>query len=122
MIERIEDLPASVIGLRASGEVSADDYKQVLEPALSAAAEGGEIRLLYVLNEDFEMKAGAMAQDAKVGLEIGVGHRSAWKRTAIVTDADWIRRSIRAFAWMTPGEVRVFGLDDEEEGKSWVAG
>ena len=122
MIEPIADVPAGVTGLRASGKVSAEDYKQVLEPALREAAEAGEIRLLYVLGEDFEMSAGATAQDAKMGLELGVGHHSAWKRTAVVTGAEWVAKAMRAFAWMAPGEVRVFELGEEAEAKSWVAG
>ncbi len=122
MIERIDDAPAGVTALRADGEVSAEDYKQVLEPALAAAAESGEIRLLYVLGADFEMRPAAMAQDAKVGLGIGIGHHSAWKRTAIVTDAGWVAGSIHAFAWMMPGEVRVFGLAEEDAARTWVAG
>lgn len=121
MIERIDDVPAGVIGLRASGEVSADDYREVLEPALRAAAEAGEIRLLYVLGSGFEMKPGAMAQDAKVGLGLGIGHHSAWKRTAIVTDVEWVAKSVRAFAWMAPGEVHVYDGGEEEAAKSWVA-
>lgn len=120
MIERLKGTPEGVTGLRASGEVSARDYEEVLEPALSVAAESGEIRLLYVLGEDFEMKAGAMVQDAKVGLGLGIGHHSAWKRTAVVTDAEWVARSIRAFAWMMPGEVHVFGLDEEAKAVEWV--
>ena len=122
MIKRIDGVPAGVTALRADGEVSSDDYKQVLEPALGAAAESGEIRLLYVLGPDFEMRPAAMAQDAKVGLGIGLGHHSAWKRTAIVTDADWVAHSVRAFAWMMPGEVRVFALAEEDAATSWVAG
>jgi hypothetical protein len=109
-----------VIGLRTSGEVSADDYREVLEPALRAAAEADEIRLLYVLGSGFEMKPGAMAQDAKVGL--GLGHHSAWQRTAIVTDVEWVAKSVRAFAWMAPGEVHVHGGGEEEDAKRWVAG
>jgi hypothetical protein len=43
------------------------------------------VRLLSVLEDDFKMSAGAAGQDAKVGMQLGLGHLSAWKRTAIVT-------------------------------------
>ncbi len=122
MIERLADAPAGVCAFRASGEVSADDYRQVLEPDLAVAAKAGEIRLLYVLESDFSMTAGAYLQDTKLGLGVGYAHHSAWKRTAIVTDLDWLRRSLHAFAWMVPGELKVFGLDELEEVKTWVAG
>lgn len=121
MIERIEDLSPGAIGFRASGKVTADDYRDVLEPALREAAEAGEIRLLYVLDSDFEMDAGAMVQDAKTGLGLGIGHHSAWKRTAVVTDVDWIAKAMRMFAWMTPGELAVFEPARFDEAKAWVA-
>src|SRR4029453_3683379 len=37
MIERIDDAPAGVIGIRASGKLTKDDYESVLEPALKGA-------------------------------------------------------------------------------------
>jgi hypothetical protein len=40
----------------------------------------------------------------------------------VVTDVDWIVKSIHMFAWLTPGEVRVFDLDGIDEAKAWVAG
>jgi hypothetical protein len=121
VIERLTDAPAGVSAFRASGEIHAEDYREVLEPDLGAAAEAGEIRLLYVLESDFSMSAGAYLQDTKLGLGIGYAHHSAWKRTAIVTDVDWLRRSLHAFAWMVPGELKVFALDQLEEAKTWVA-
>lgn len=122
MIERMDDAPDGVIGLRASGEVTADDYRRVLEPALAAGADAGEIRFLYVLDDDFSMSAGAVAQDAKVGIALGAGHHSAWTRTAIVTDSGRLSGAIHAFGWMLPGDVRVFGLAQMDAARDWVAG
>jgi hypothetical protein len=51
-----------------------------------------------------------------------VRHHSAWERSAIVTDTDWIARATRLFAWMIPGEARVFPLAELEVAKAWVAG
>lgn len=47
--------------------------------------------------------------------------RSAWKRSAIGSDAEWVKKAMRLFAWMTPGEVEVYGLDQEAEARAWVA-
>jgi hypothetical protein len=59
--------------------------------------------------------------DIKTGLGLGIGHHSAWRRSAIVTNVDWIAKAYRMFAWMTPGEVEVYGLDQLEKAKNWVA-
>ena len=39
MIERLTDVPAGTIAFRVSGDVTADDYRQVLVPDLKHAAE-----------------------------------------------------------------------------------
>ena len=47
MVERIEQgMPSGTIGLKASGKLTADDYRDVMEPALQEAIEGGEARVL----------------------------------------------------------------------------
>jgi hypothetical protein len=119
VIEAIEGLPAPVVGLRVSGEVTREDYERVLLPAVAAMREGHEkIRLLYVLGDDFESySAGAMWEDAKLGAHSLL----AWERIAVVTDAEWIRHLFAAFRWMMPGEIRVLGMDREDEARAWIA-
>jgi SpoIIAA-like len=122
MVEGIDDMPARTIGFRASGKLTRDDYRQVMEPALRTAAEAGEIRMLFELTGFDGLEPAAWFEDMKTGLGLGVGHHSAWKRSAIVTDVEWIAKAFRLFAWMTPGEVEVYGLDGLEDAKRWVAG
>lgn len=123
MIEAITDMPAGAIGFRASGEVTREEYREVLAPAMREAADSGEIRLLFVLAEGFEeLSAGAMVEDAKAGLDLGIFKHSAWRRTAVVTEVEWIAKGTRAFAWMAPGEVKVFALAEESEARIWVVG
>jgi hypothetical protein len=121
MIERIEDIPAGVVGFKVIKELTADDYRDQIDPALSAAAEAGEVRLLFEIDAGFGMDAGAVIEDAKTGLKLGLGHMKSWKRTAIVTDVEWIRKAIKAFGFMAPGELRVFGPAELGAAKVWVA-
>jgi hypothetical protein len=53
---------------------------------------------------------------------LGIGHPHAWKRTAIVTDVEWIKKAIHMFVWVVPGEIMVRDLDGLEQAKAWVAG
>ncbi|HEX4729791.1 MAG TPA: STAS/SEC14 domain-containing protein [Solirubrobacterales bacterium] len=121
MIERIEDMPAGVIGFKVIKELTAADYRDQIEPALGAAAEAGEVRLLFQIEAGFGMDAGAVIEDAKTGLKLGLGHMKSWKRTAIVTDVEWIRKAIKAFGFMAPGELRVFEPAELGAAKVWVA-
>jgi len=118
VIERI-DSPDNVLVFRAVGEVGKADYDEVLEPAVDAmVGEQGEVRIVYVLGDEFEKYSIAAGwEDTK----LGVGHRSAWKRCAIVTDHDWVRHGIGMFRWMFPGEVKVFGLTDLAGAIEWAA-
>lgn len=121
MIETIDDMPTGTIGFRASGKLTRDDYREILEPVLRKAAELGEIRMLFQLTDFEGLEPGAWFEDVKTGFGQGIGHRSAWKRSAIVTDVDWVEKALNLFSWMTPGEVKVFGLDQLVQAKSWVA-
>src|ERR1700742_3067535 len=121
MVERIEEMPAGTVGFKVLAELNADDYRDQIEPALAEAAGEGEVRLLFEIDAGFGMDAGAVIEDAKTGLKLGLGHMKAWKRTAIVTDVEWIRKAIKAFGFMAPGELRVFGPEELGAGKVWVA-
>jgi hypothetical protein len=122
VVEPLEDMPAGTIGFRASGHVTAEEYKDVLLPAIAAAVDTGEVRMVFAVGPGFErFEAGALLQDSKLGVTLGFTHWHAWKRTAVVTDVDWIAHAIHLFAWMSPGEVKVYGLDGLGEAKTWVA-
>jgi stage II sporulation SpoAA-like protein len=122
VIERIEGMPAGTIGLRASGKLSKEDYRTVLEPALEEGIESGELRLVFQLTDFDGLEADALIEDVKTGLKTMVRDHSAWRRFALVTDVEWVAKAFRLFTWMTPGEVKIFGLDGLEEAKIWVAG
>jgi hypothetical protein len=121
MVERIEDMPAGTIGFRASGKLTPEDYREVLVPTLHEAV-AGEVRMLFVLSDFEELEPKAWLEDAKTGFELGFLKHSAWKRSAIVSDADWVKKAFRMFAWMTPGEVAVYDPDQEAEARTWVSG
>jgi SpoIIAA-like len=121
MIKRIEDMPTGTIGFRASGKLTREDYRKVLEPVLHEAAQSGDIRMLFALTAFEGLEPAAWFDDVKTGLGLGIGHHSAWTRSAIVTDVEWVGKAFQLFAWMTPGEVKVYSLERMEDAKRWVA-
>jgi hypothetical protein len=123
VIESLEGMPDGTIGFRATGRVTRDEYRDLLLPAMRAAAEAGEVRMVFAVGPDFEkFEPGALAEDTRAGITLGIGHPHAWKRTALVTDVDWIGKALQMFAWLTPGEVKLYALDGLGEAKAWVAG
>lgn len=119
MIEMIDGLGDGVIGARAVGKVTADDYESTLIPAVEAAlSKDDKIRMLYVLGSEFE------AYDAEAALDdtrMGMRHWSDFERIAVVTDHAAYRTTIEGFGFLMPGEVRVFGVDALDAAKDWIS-
>jgi hypothetical protein len=119
LIKELTDLPSGVIGFEASGKLQAEDYRDVLLPALErAATEGGGIRCVIVITNFDGLSAGALWQDLKMGVE----HLRAWKRTALVTDIEWMTHVTALFGWMTPGDVKHFPVAERAAAIAWAAG
>ena len=118
MLQEIPDLPPGVIGFEVSGRLEADDYRTTLLPALEAAAATGDVRLVVVIPAFEGLSAGAMWEDTKMGVE----HWGAWKRTALVTDIEWMANALAWFGWMSPGQVKHFALSEREAAIAWAAG
>jgi stage II sporulation SpoAA-like protein len=123
MVEEIQDMPAGTVGFRATGDIRARDYEEVLRPRLKQALEADQgLRTLYVIEDLKGIDPSALWADARLGYDAGIKHRDAWVRSAIVTDIEWMARAARVFAWMIPGETRVFPLAELEQAKAWIAG
>jgi hypothetical protein len=117
MISEIDGLPAGVIGFEASGKIAAEDYRDVVLPALEQAAKTGQVRFVIVMRDFEGMSGGAIWQDLKMGIE----HLRSWKRIALVTDINWMTHATDLFGWMTPGETKTFALAQKEQAIQWVA-
>jgi hypothetical protein len=122
MIDVLQDMPDGVTGIRVSGRLRGDDLRQ-FEPAMEKLVKNDEIRIVEVIASDYEgFGPGGLVEDLKVGFGALFRHHSAFKRIAVVTDKEWVVHTLHALAWMVPGELAVFGLDDLERAKEWAAG
>jgi len=75
-----------------------------------------------VIASDYEgFGRGGLAEDLKLGFGALFRHHSAFKRIAVVTDKEWVVHTLHALAWMVPGELAVFGLDELDRAKEWAA-
>jgi hypothetical protein len=119
MIEKIPDLPDTVLGFTAKGTVTAHDYEAVIMPEVDAQrARQGKVRLLYHLGKEFSgFDAGAMWDDAKVGLR----HPTGWEKVAVVSDVEWLRTAVKALGFAMPGDFRVFPDGELAEAKRWIS-
>ena len=92
----------------------------MMNPIYQELERGGPVNLLFVVGDDFRLDAGALWEDMKAG-SVGLRHRSAWRRMALVTDKDVFRHVSAAVGWLAPGELRVFDPAQEAEAIAWLA-
>ena len=118
MIELLDDVPAGVIGFKATGTISESDYNDVLIPSLKAALDGGDARVLCIFDTGMgSMTPAAMWEDVK----FGVSHWHGWSRIALVTDDAGLRGATKALAWLMPGEVRAYPSAERPHAEAWLA-
>ncbi|HTX93938.1 MAG TPA: STAS/SEC14 domain-containing protein [Mycobacterium sp.] len=122
MIELLGDMPDGVTGIRVSGRLRGDELRD-FKPTVEGLLKTGEIRIVEVIASDYEgFGPGGFVEDLKLGLGTVLPHRSVFKRIAVVSDKDWVAHVLHALAWMVPGELAVFKLDELDRAKKWAAG
>ena len=115
-------MPPGTLGFLASGKITRSEYHEMLEPILETLERGEPVNLLFATADDFSgLDLAALWEDLKTAGTVGLGHRRAWRRFAVVTDKDWLRHAIAGFGWLSPGELRVFPLDELDDARAWLA-
>ncbi|HUY70624.1 MAG TPA: STAS/SEC14 domain-containing protein [Gaiellaceae bacterium] len=122
MIERVAELPAGVLGFRASGKMTREEYREIMKPIYAALERGEKLNIYFELADDFDgLELGALWEDMKAAGSVGLKHRSSWQRMALVTDKEWIKRAAAIAGPLAPGELRLFASDERVEAKRWIA-
>ena len=119
MLQLLEDLPETVVGVRAVNAVTEEDYKQVMLPVLEAVHKKyGKVSLLILLETSVaNYTIGAWAKDIQAGLK----YFTKWHRIAIVTNQTAVKRITDAVGIFIPGECKGFSIADLPLAKLWVA-
>lgn len=104
-----------------SGRVTAEDFRE-FKPTMDRMLDSDEIRFVEVIGPDYEgFGAGGLLADVKQGFG-NLKHLRSFRRTAVVTDTQWIGHALHALSWMISGEVALFGLDELDAAVQWAAG
>ena len=119
MINILEDAPDNVAAFRATGEVTKDDYDNIVIPSIDALVKKQD-KINFLLVVDAKMKnftAGALLKDLAVGLR----HFTKWHKMAIVSEESGVIRFTDFFSYIAPGEAKGFTHAELEEAKHWVS-
>jgi hypothetical protein len=119
VIEVLPGLPENVIGIEAVGKVTDDDYKDVIVPLIDKKQQAHDkVRLIYVLGPEFDgYSAGALWDDAKIATK----KPGSWEKLAVVSDEQWITRTLSLVSWAFPGEMKVFPMSERAAATTWIA-
>ena len=105
MFHILPESEGNILGLRATGKLTEQDYKVLLPSLENLLKQHGKIRLLCILDEEFAgMEPGAMWEDAKFFFP----HKDDFEKMAIVGGPKWIEVIMKLFAPLMPGEMRIF--------------
>jgi hypothetical protein len=117
---QIINAPDNVVAFRALGEVTANDYKTIIAPAVKQLVEKiNEINFLFLIDTDLEnFTAMAWLEDAFIGLK----NFGKWNRAAIVTDSENAISFTNAFSYVVPGNFKGFKKEAFDEALHWVQG
>ncbi len=118
MLSIVPNLPAYVLGIRATDEVTTEDIQNILVPGLQAMVDRyGEIHYLLVLETSIgNFTAGAWWQDMKVGIK----HFTRWKKIAVVTEEAGVEKFTDLFSLLVPGEARGFTHSELVQALQWI--
>lgn len=118
MIEQIKNLPDNMVGFRASGEVTKDDFEIVKTKVEKLVDKTGKLNyLLYLENSPADFTFGAWMQDALLGIK----NLTKWNRAAIISDSETVDKFTSVFSKLMPGEFKVFQKNDLERAIDWTS-
>ncbi|MGH7556493.1 MAG: STAS/SEC14 domain-containing protein [Gemmatimonadota bacterium] len=116
MIEILDKSHGPVIGIRASGKISGEEFDPVLERLERVVAEHGKVRLLVHVERLGTFSPGAFRDDARFSIE----HAKDVERVAVVADGFLFGPYIKTASKLVPGEVRRFKSKELDEAWEWI--
>lgn len=119
MITLIPDVPENVAAFKASGEITKEDFENLVIPHVKAKVNTfDELNYLFYIDTDLDQfTVGAWMKDILVGLK----NLTKWNRAAIVTDKKFVQNFTDIFSVLMPGEFKSFPQDDVENALYWCA-
>lgn len=117
---QILNSPENVVAFRALGEITKNDYKKVIAPAVEQLADTtNEINFLLLVDTEIKnFTTAAWMEDALIGLK----NFGKWNRAAIVTDSENAISFTNGFSYIAPGEFRGYKKAAFDEAINWVQG
>jgi hypothetical protein len=119
MIEALPESTGTCIGIRVSGTVTSQDYREFLERARTAIEEHGKANLVVVF-DDFKFIEGWDVFTAD--LSFALGEYRHIERAAYVGDRGWEKMLVQLVGLFTRARERNFPTNELQAAWSWACG
>lgn len=119
MIYAIENLPANMVGFKATGNITENDFSKIVIPTVKVLIDKTD-KLNYLLVLDTSIKnfsKEAWFENAMMGMK----NLTKWNRAAIVSDVTAIKVFTNIFSVLMPGEFKVFEHSQLQNAIDWVS-
>lgn len=119
MIEVMGESRGNVLGLRATGKLSAADYRDVIAPRIQSLLERfRRLNVLFLMDETFD---GWSLGAAWANTVFDVRHRRHFEKVAMVGAPRWEEWCVRTAATaLMNGEMRTFQREQLTEAWEWL--
>ncbi|KGO91946.1 SpoIIAA family protein [Flavobacterium subsaxonicum] len=118
MIVQIPNVPDTMVGFRADGEVTKEDFEIVKKRVEELVEKTGKLNyLLFLDNSPKDFTLGAWIQDAL----LGINNIAKWNRAAIVSDSESVIKFTDLFSKVMPGEFKGYPKAEYEQAVNWVS-
>jgi SpoIIAA-like len=118
MMEIMNEGAENVIGIRATGMLTTDDYDRVLVPKLAELSQIFEtVRALFYMDQDFR---GWDLSAAWANTKLDFRFRGNLDKVAIVGAPAWEEWCVRVASLVMKGELQTFRAEQLEDAWEWV--
>lgn len=116
MLETRKIPDTNIISLRADGEISKNDYKE-LEPIVDSMVEHyGDIKVLLDVKDLDKIKFDAFFEDFKMAVK----HYNDFQKIAILGANDVEKHVFRMTRYLIPSKVQTFPSQEFAEAVTWL--
>ena len=118
MFKKLETSTSEILVLEASGEVTTDDYTNVLIPEMQKLVDSnGNIRCVISFDDTFtNVTFGAMVEDGLFGMK----NITNFEKISILGTHDWIEKFVDMAEYIAPNVIKKFESGEMQEALVWA--
>lgn len=117
MIEKLKNLPESVLGFTIHHRITKSDFKKLIMPEVSQGIEKNpKLDFLYMIDNETDTSFSVWFEDAIRKVQ----NVCSWNKTAFITDCEGMIKPVSNFQKFMKGDFKIFKKSEEQEAIAWL--